>query len=356
VSDHASLSASEPRSHPDSPLAWARSYAARGWPVFPVHTVEDDRCSCGRAGCSSAGKHPRTRSGLKDASSDPNQVTAWWASWPDANIGLVTGAASGLLVLDVDVDHDGDKTLRMLEAEHAPLSLTVTAQTGGGGNHYLFAHPGGVVRNSAGRLGRALDLRGDGGYIVAPPSNHHSGGTYRWLLPPEEVDLARPPEWLLERIRRKHHVSTPVHESADSGVIGEGQRNARLASVAGSLRQQDLGEEALRTALLAINSRHVVPPLSEAEVAAIAASISRYPVNPKRYRRSDYGNAERLVDRHGTDLRYVSGIGWHAWDGERWRVDRDGGAMRRMKATIRSAYSDLAQIDDDDERRRLRTF
>jgi putative DNA primase/helicase len=135
-------------------------------------------CTCTRASCSSAAKHPRTKHGLKDASTDQRLIADWWGQWPDANVGVRTGAASGLLVLDIDVGSGGEESLARLEESPGRLPATVTALTGGGGRHLMFRHPGGEVQNSAGKLGAGLDTRADGGYIVAPPSVHASGRAY----------------------------------------------------------------------------------------------------------------------------------------------------------------------------------
>src|SRR5579862_6094367 len=128
-------------------LVHAQEYAARGWLVVPLHTVVQGKCSCGRAGCSSPGKHPRTSNGSRGGTHERAQLDRWWRRWPEANVGLVTGVASGLVVLDVDRDHGGQETLAGLEGEWGPLPATVTADTGGGGLHLLFAHPGGMLRN-----------------------------------------------------------------------------------------------------------------------------------------------------------------------------------------------------------------
>src|SRR5262249_31309904 len=154
------------------PLVAALDYAERGWMVFPLHTVGGQACSCGSGDCSNPGKHPRTRYGVKDATTDPEQIRIWWSSWPDANVGIATGAGSGLVVLDLDAKAEGEASLAALEAVHDLLPPTVTASTGGGGRHLLFAHPGVELRNSAGKLGAGLDVRGDGGYVVASPSRH----------------------------------------------------------------------------------------------------------------------------------------------------------------------------------------
>ena len=182
----------------------ALGYNHHGLAVLPLHSPgEDGSCSCGDEDCSSPGKRPYTHRGLHDASIDPDEIRRWWREWPDANVGIRTGAESGLIVLDVDPDHGGDESLAQLEALHGPLSATVQQRTGGGGRHYLFQHPGTPVRNRAGFL-PGLDVRGDGGYIVAPPSRHISGDGYAWApgCSPDEIELAALPVWLLDLITR----------------------------------------------------------------------------------------------------------------------------------------------------------
>lgn len=88
-------------------------YAAHGWAVFPVHGIADGECSCGARECSSPGKHPLTRRGVKDASTESQVVSEWWSLWPRANVALVTGSASGVVVIDVDPP-DGERSLERL--------------------------------------------------------------------------------------------------------------------------------------------------------------------------------------------------------------------------------------------------
>jgi putative DNA primase/helicase len=337
---------------PPTALAYAKAYAERGWPVFPVHEITPEgQCSCCQPTCSSPGKHPRTKTGLKEASTSLEQIEQWWARWPEANIGIATGEAAGIVVLDVDVDKSGERSLEELEAEHGELPTTTLAATGGGGLHYLFRHPGRPVRNSAGKLGEGLDVRGDGGYVVAPPSSHRSGRRYEWVFAPEQQEPAELPAWLLAFLRtREGRAGNAAGGQAIGDGIPAGKRNTRITSIAGTLRAQGMEERELRAALLEINRQRSRPPLPVAEVEAIAQSIAGYPPGRKRYKRSDYGNAERLVDRHGADIRYVPGIGWLVWDGTRWRRDDDGELLRRMKDTIRAAWTELVRIDDPHER------
>jgi hypothetical protein len=147
----------------------ALDYAARGWCVLPLHDVQAGRCSCAKgAACGTPGKHPRIDKWGERASSDAGLVAGWWKHWPSANVGILTGRRSGLLVLDVDPRHGGDDALAELEAEHGKLPETPLVLTGGGGLHYYFAHPGGEVRSV--ELAHGLELKGDGSFVVAPPS------------------------------------------------------------------------------------------------------------------------------------------------------------------------------------------
>src|SRR5438128_1578448 len=158
----------------------ALAYAQRGWSVFPVHTIVNGQCSCDNTTCASPGKHPRTTHGVQDAITDTSTIEQWWTQWRDANIGIRTGAVSGLVVLDVDPRHGGDASLEEWKALYGHDFLTTLIScTGGGGLHLFYAYPGQPVRNKVG-LAPGLDIRGDGGYIVAPPSIHVSGNRYVW--------------------------------------------------------------------------------------------------------------------------------------------------------------------------------
>jgi len=199
--------------------AEARRLAERGWPVFPVHAVDSDgRCTCGRSDCVKPGKHPRTVNGLLDATTNPATIERWWSRWPNANLGVVTGAASGLLVLDIDPRHGGDDALHELERAYDELPATVEAHTGGGGRRILFEHVAGLG-NSRGGLPEGIDVRGDGGYFVAPPSVHESGRAYEWEADhaPGEVALAPLPPWLVELL-----TASPTATGAPDGADPRG--------------------------------------------------------------------------------------------------------------------------------------
>ncbi len=184
-------------------LIAALDYARRGWPVFPIHCPRVNGggpCSCGKHDCASVGKHARIRQWPEKATTDPEQIRAWWRKWADANIGIVTGQRSRLLVLDVDVDKGGSASLAELERKYGALPETWIVETGGGGWHHYFLLPEGVqISSQAGVLAQGLDTRSERGCVVAPPSLHESGK--RYTLQESAVDLVPCPDWLLRELR-----------------------------------------------------------------------------------------------------------------------------------------------------------
>ena len=160
-------------------------------------------CSCGRPGCSSIGKHPMTPNGYKDGATDGFIIRSWFSEEPQANLGIVTGKASGIFVLDVDPRNGGDKSLDVLTTKNGPLPATWTVKTGGGGSHVYFCYPQTDIQTNHDRLGPGLDLQSDGAFVVAPPSFHESQNNYRFAkdLDPASIALADPPSWLITTIK-----------------------------------------------------------------------------------------------------------------------------------------------------------
>jgi hypothetical protein len=209
-------------------------YASLGWRVMPLHSVTltgSIHCTCGYQDCQSPAKHPRTERGLKDATTDDATIRDWWRRWPGANVGIATGADSGIVVLDVDAGKGGSDSLAALMSEHGEIPETIEAATGGGGMHIYFRHPGRahVIRNSASRVGPGIDVRGDGGYVVAPPSSHISGGAYRWNALLEFSAPIDIPAWLLPKMLEPPRVVSPSAEGPriDAGKYWLGKALAR---------------------------------------------------------------------------------------------------------------------------------
>jgi hypothetical protein len=260
---------------------------ALGWKIFPLHTPDGrGGCSCRKSDCQNTGKHPRTPRGLKDATNDPEQVGAWWLKYPDANIGIATGDASGFLVFDVDPRHGGWEGLQSLfERIGEPFPATVEQITGSDGRHFLFRMPDVDIRNSAGKLGKGLDVRANGGYIVAAPSLHASGNRYRWTA--EVSDLADLPYTLLRELTdpvrakdKAHRTNSATAITWTSGTIPEGSRHDFLVKgVACSLRGRGFGEDEILDALFEARDKRCatgIKPVSDAELYKIAASVMKY--------------------------------------------------------------------------------
>jgi hypothetical protein len=263
-----------------SPLDAALDYAARGLRVLPVYPIIEARgrfaCKCFRTiRCEHPGKHPMTRHGLKDASTDAAVVRQLWYCAPDANVGIACSAAC--CALDVDPRHGGDATLAEIERQHGPLPVTWTTKTGGGGAHYFFRSAN-AIHNSVEQLGAGLDIRGAGGYVVAPPSRHVSGNYYEWKPghAPGEVPLATMPPWLLAPKHSRPSAPAPASSwrALVCGGVTEGARNQNIARLAGHLLRKYVDPVVTLEMMTAWNAMRCKPPLSEAEVQDIVNSIA----------------------------------------------------------------------------------
>jgi hypothetical protein len=250
---------------PLSQLDCALRYAALGLPVFP--TKPD--------------KKPYTQHGFKDASTDPAQIRAWWRRWPGAGIGIPTGKASGWLVLDVDIDKGGDASLSALVEEHGDLPPTSRAKTPRAGDHFFFKYPATVeVRNSESKIGKGLDIRGEGGYVVVPGCDL----SRRWK---NALDPTDAPEWMIEAAVSEKHVPIDTdrnvlyHPSAGARFFPEGERNVGLRNVACGRWTNGYAEDAtdLYRQILEVRDTRCAPgktpPPSDAELYDLALRTTR---------------------------------------------------------------------------------
>lgn len=279
----------------------ARLYLGLGFALLPMHfPFERDgrlQCSCTRDDCPQPAKHPfgrLVRNGVKDASKDPETVERWFTK-SSINMAIATGAVSGIIALDVDPRHDGDETLAALEQKHGPLPETWRFLTGGGGEHILFRHPGSRVSNSAGSIGPGLDLRGDGGCIVAPPSRHVSGRSYAISVDhhPDDIPLADAPSWLLKTAVAARKVNKAKKAAEWRAItrdgVANGARNETIAKLSGLLIGRGIDPHVSLDLILAFNATRCRPPLPEDEVAQTVASIARRDQQGRAQRRDQGG-------------------------------------------------------------------
>ncbi|MCG6942708.1 MAG: bifunctional DNA primase/polymerase [Thiohalocapsa sp.] len=240
----------------------ALDYRRLGWSVIPIE---------------SRGKRPLLHWQVyQHRQPHATEVAEWFRQWPGANLAIVTGAVSGLVVLDLDPRHGGDAGLEALERRRGAIAETVEVRTGGGGRHLYFYHAGDVVHNRVG-IAPGVDLRGDGGYVVAPPSVHASGEAYRWERSPEVCRLAQLPDWLVEaselQSRRGHPLSHWRHLLREG--VEAGERNNTIASLAGHLLWRGVDPEIATELLLTWNATCCRPPLEPEEVVRTVESITR---------------------------------------------------------------------------------
>lgn len=222
-------------------MGYALHYARMGFPVFPVYEPSAmGVCSCGKTDCK--GKHPRTPNGCTDATIDAKTVREWWIKWPKANIGIVTGAKSGLSVVDLDGPEGISSGKRL------GLRSTVSVLTGNGEQLY-YADPNGLLSNSVKKLSAGVDTRGNGGYILAPPSLHPNGKRYAWMKTPlSRTALAPLPLILTAQGSKASGMMSTLRKPSDWIAdaledMRKGHVHNTLISVLGKFRAHNFSEE-----------------------------------------------------------------------------------------------------------------
>lgn len=306
-----------------------------GWHVFPVGA--DKRPFPGTHGC-------------LDATDDVKRVRTMFAAHPGANVAVATGSASGLFVVDVDVKNGvGWTGLEAFQRRYGSLPETLAIDTPSGGKHFLFAYPDGVRVANKGNLDKLqIDVRGDGGYVLAPPSLLRSGGSYRVA---HDVPIAAASPALLARLTKGTGAPAGAAASPVAGAITEGGRNSELCSIAGTLRRRGGNEQAIIGALHSFNEALCEPPLDATEVEGIARSVVRY-APESRHPETDVGNARRLVDALDGTARYEhASRSWFLFDGRHWERDGDGAIIRAAKGVGDHLLADAHAINDPDRRK-----
>lgn len=355
-------------------LDWVLRYIRLGWPVIPLQ-----------------GKLPLTQHGSKDATLSEAQARAWWAEWPNANIGVATGHR--FFVLDVDIKNGGEESFEYLIQQHGAFADTAEQITGTGGKHLLFLMPDFPVKNSANVLAPGLDIRGVGGYIVVSPSVHpETGRRYLWdgMRVLEQQPIAPAPAWLLERLRGDLDKQSAPKTQPVANAIAEGERNTRMFKLACSLRRKGLSGEEILATLKASNALRCKPPLPIDELQTIANSSARYrpeerarvfaessppddatgqnppagippaqvstglPPGPDLlpFPLTDSGNGERMRILYGQEIRYCTEMKkWLVWDGKRWAIDELNVMRQKAKLMARLLYLQAAEISDSGSRK-----
>src|SRR6516164_7987677 len=344
----------------------ALSYAQRGWKVIPVRWVDaEGHCTCKQgAGCPSAGKHP-IHDGWPDlATDDPMEVASWWREppdngiaeewWPEANVGIVTGQISNVFVLDEDTYNGGEKTLDNYRVRHGDLPLTRIQVTGGGGRHYLWTYPGFQIHNNVGRtLGQGLDIKGDRGFIVMPPSVSGKG-PYLIENPAHDIDPVPAPAWLLELLKAYTNQQRGIEGSPTDlapAALVSAYAQAALASETDTVRTAPVGarNERLNAAAFALGSLGGIGLIDEATArkaltdAALAAGLGAPEIaatfrsgwksgleNPRtdlhlrgvtdqgfKFSQDEYGLGARMVYLYGAILKWIPGL-------QRWMLYMNG--------------------------------
>lgn len=388
--------------------AVATAYAERGWHVVLLHgRREDGSCTCGVTREAdpkhAVAKHPRLKGWQDGGAPDGDAVTRMLRQWPQSNIGLACGPKSGFFVLDVDPEKDGNAKLEALCAANSQLPKTYTVMTGSGGAHYYFLLPEGMsVSNSRGKLPGGLDIRGDGGQVVAPPSVTDKG-QYIVL---DDVPIADAPAWLLDLIRREApkpvqpsgiertdvelaaYVQTIVDREVDQALEGAGGRNNALNeacfSVATLIPHGVIDEDYVREVFIAageatglgvIEVRKTVdsaikggirkprspwpPPenvylteRSDLELETVGGGTGFGQVQARPW--NDVGNGYRMLDHFGRILRWVPERGkWAVYRGGKWAYSTEAARelvhrmLEKASALEGLLYSDITQTTED---------
>lgn len=308
-----------------------------GWPVFPVIPN---------------GKKPATASGFKEATRDPAIIAQWWDNNSEFNIGISTGTVNdGIFVIDLDENREkgvsGINTLREYESTRCALPATIMSQTPRGGRHIFFRSDSEVKCKTG--IFPGVDIRGSGGYIIAPPSVVN-GKAYRWINAPGTLPVAEADSNVFTFIN-------PVPDSFDKGpftmpeVIPEGKRTTTLLQLLGSLQSKGLSDDSIRAAVCAENDTRCDPPLSDdelereifpalkrfakntapyafdrpytTETAELMSQLTElHPEQNKRYGWHDAGNSNLFSDLFSDVACYVpERKKWYVFDGSRWVPD-----------------------------------
>lgn len=262
----------------------AIDYASRGWAVFPLKPKD---------------KAPVTAHGVHEATTNFDQIKKWWKRYPNANIGVACGKVSGgLLVVDLDRKPngvDGLDSLSKWERENGQLPETVRSITGSGGNHIFFTIDT-TEKNRVGLLD-GVDIRSDGGYIVAPPSVHNNGNSYEWEFDPDEYEVAHGDEVLYKLLNSDKKDSVENFTMPDK--VGKGKRNDTMYKLACSLQARNLPDSVIRASLASANEEMCSPPLKADELDKVIESALKHDKGTKLQTAAEQLDLLTITDKNG---------------------------------------------------------
>uniref|UniRef100_A0A6M3L5W4 Putative bifunctional DNA primase/polymerase n=1 Tax=viral metagenome TaxID=1070528 RepID=A0A6M3L5W4_9ZZZZ len=305
----------------EAALLYAKAFL---WPIIALHTIVDGQCTC-RQGvkCNSPGKHPRWHpqllpNGVHSATTDEQTIRKWWSLWPYANVGIATGKQSfDVIDIDFSIEEEsaiGEESLIKIQKKRKfKLPRTVEQLTGGGGRQLFFKY-GGMLKNSV-KFAPGLDVRSNGGYIVAPPSIHITGRAYEWEVDhhPADTEIAHVSQELINEVMEiekflpstmpitqalpeklpdiKTNQAPKQSKNPDGWVmealfgVKKGSRNETTAKLAGYYLRKFQGDTVQTFLILDSWNNRNIPPLDENEIHKIIESIS------KRQGRDELSNA-----------------------------------------------------------------
>lgn len=358
----------------------ALRYAAMGWRVFPVRKM---------------GKAPALNGWQAAATTNPEQVKRWWGGeFRDCNVGIATGAESGVVVMDVD----GEEGLLALEEKGVDLSGPRVKTRKGW--HVYLRHPGGELRNKV-RFGLLLDSRADGGLVVVPPSVHETGHVYEWETEPVDTGSLPPVPFMLEMVlRQRGNVGEDGQKQRGvTGGVPKGARNDTIFREASYLRGRGYEREAIYATISKLNEEQCQPPLTDGEVQVIVDQAMRYAPGRAQaaankldrkltvllggegaayyadeaewgrqeldahqlqaflsFPLSDVGMAQRFQMLHGSQFRYdADNDYWLAWSGQHWEPCTEGKVYRavaNIAAVARGLYLS-GRVEDEEQQKAL---
>ena len=266
----------------------AIDYASRGIAVFPLKPRD---------------KAPITKHGVHEATTNFDQIKKWWSKHPSANIGIACGQVSGgLLVVDLDRKPngvDGLDSLNEWERDNGNLPETVRSITGSGGAH-IFYRIKGEGKNRVNLL-EGVDIRSDGGYVVAPPSIHNNGNPYEWEYDPEEYPIADADDTVLKLLNTGK--TKQLDKFVMPGKVGSGKRNDTIYKLACSLQARGLDDEVIISTCIGTNIKQCDPPLSDEEVVKIVESALRHDKGTSVRSPADGVELLQTITKDGTKVR-----------------------------------------------------